>query len=244
MSDLIAALPGEARERLRSCPQPEWVPPMLATLTQRRFSSPDWIFERKLDGERCLAFVRVGAVRLLSRNRRRLEGTYPEIVDALGAATEHEVVVDGEVVAFEEGRTSFARLQGRLGISVHRNAEGERFVDEACRQGWEGLIGKRADAAYVGRRSADWLKLKCSNRQEMVVGGFTEPMGSRVGFGALLTGYHDEGRLVDAGKEGTGYDTATLRELRDRLEQLEQPRSPFAGGAGREAGAMARESRG
>ncbi|TMD89267.1 MAG: hypothetical protein E6I76_20690 [Chloroflexi bacterium] len=226
MSDLIAALPGEARERLRSCPQPEWVPPMLATLTQRRFSSPDWIFERKLDGERCLAFVRVGAVRLLSRNRRRLEGTYPE------------------VVAFEEGRTSFARLQGRLGITVHRNAEGERFVDEACRQGWEGLIGKRADAAYVGRRSADWLKLKCSNRQEMVVGGFTEPMGSRVGFGALLTGYHDEGRLVDAGKEGTGYDTATLRELRDRLEQLEQPQSPFAGGAGREAGAMARESRG
>jgi DNA ligase D-like protein (predicted ligase) len=286
--DLLAALPAEARRLLRACPQPEWMPPMLATLTHRRFSSPDWIFERKLDGERCLAFVQGGAARLRSRTRHRLDGTYPEIVDALGAATEHDVVVDGEVVAFDDGRTSFARLQGRIGITdpvlarrsgipvayhvfdllhadghdvtglplrlrrtllrralrfraplhvtVHRNAEGERLLDEACRQGWEGLIAKRAESPYVGRRSPDWLKLKCSNRQEMVVGGFTDPRGRRVGFGALLIGYHDDSRLVYAGKVGTGYDTATLRRLRSRLDALEQPQSPFLRGEGREPG--------
>jgi bifunctional non-homologous end joining protein LigD len=286
--DLLAELPPEARERVRPCPQPEWMPPMLATLTQRRFSSPDWIFERKLDGERCLGFVSTGEVRLLSRNRRRLDGTYPEIADALAGATDHEVVVDGEVVAFDGGQTSFARLQRRIGISdpalsrrsgvavtyfvfdvlhldghdvtgvplrhrksllrralafraplrftVHRNRDGERFLEEACRRGWEGLVAKGADSAYVGGRSRDWLKLKCSNRQEMVVGGFTDPRGTRVGFGAMLLGHHDGGRLVYAGKVGTGYDTATLRELRSRLDALEQPQSPFAGGEGRQAG--------
>ncbi|HEY2705021.1 MAG TPA: non-homologous end-joining DNA ligase [Candidatus Dormibacteraeota bacterium] len=286
--DLLAALPPEVRAQVRSSPQPEWIPPMLATLTQRRFSSPDWIFERKLDGERCLGFLSDAGVRLLSRNRRRLDGTYPEIAGALAAATEHELVVDGEVVAFEGDRTSFARLQRRIGISdpalarrsgvavtyflfdvlhldghdvtgvplrhrksllrraltfgsplrftVHRDRDGERFVEEACRRGWEGLVAKRADSPYVAGRSRDWLKLKCSNRQEMVVGGFTDPRGSRVGFGALLLGHHDGGRLVYAGKVGTGYDTATLGELRSRLDALEQPQNPFAGAAGRQAG--------
>jgi len=96
VSDLIAALPGEARERLRSCPQPEWVPPMLATLTQRRFSSPDWIFERKLDGERCLAFVRVGAVRLLSRNRLSQNQSYPAVVEEIARLPARDVILDGE----------------------------------------------------------------------------------------------------------------------------------------------------
>jgi hypothetical protein len=90
---------------------------MLATLTHRRFSSPDWIYERKLDGERCLAFRRGGEVRLLSRNRRRLDCTYPELVDALKVQRDHDVVVDGEVVAFEGGQMSFSRLQRRMGSS-------------------------------------------------------------------------------------------------------------------------------
>ncbi len=261
---------------------------MLATLNQRRFSSPDWLFERKLDGERCLGFLSTGGVRLYTRNRRRLDGTYPEIAGAFEAATGHEVVVDGEVVAFEGGQTSFALLQRRIGIgdpalarssgvavtwflfdilhldghdvagvplrdrksllqraltfrsplrfTAHRDGDGERYLEEACRRGWEGLVAKRADSAYVSGRSRDWLKLKCNNRQEMVVGGFTDPRGSRVGFGALLLGHHDGGRLVYAGRVGTGYDTVTLRELRTRLDALEQPQSPFAEGLGRQAG--------
>jgi len=126
----------------------------------------------------------------------------------------------------------------------HRNhpARGgaQALLDDACRRGWEGLIAKRSDARYVHRRSPDWLKLKCAAGQELVVGGFTEPRGSRIGFGALLLGHYERGggasghgaaapgRLRYAGKVGTGYDTRTLRALRERLDALEQPESPFA----------------
>lgn len=253
---------------------------MLATLTDDVFSSPDWIYERKLDGERCLAFRDGDRVRLWSRNQKSLDAAYPELVQAVRAHLPSDAVVDGEVVAFEDGRTSFARLQPRmqatdpdqarrstvavfyylfdllhvdghdctelplrtrkrlladavhfvdpLRLCVHRNTDGEAFYAEACAKGWEGLIAKRADAPYAGTRSRTWLKLKCVRDQELVVGGFTEPQGSRVGFGALLVGYHDEGALVYAGKVGTGFDRQTLRELRDRMDDLERETSPFA----------------
>lgn len=115
-----------------------------------------------------------------------------------------------------------------LRYSAHRNADGEAFYREACEHGWEGLIAKRAEASYHGGRSTDWLKFKCVADQEFVVGGFTDPQRSRVGFGALLVGYYDDGRLRYAGKVGTGYNTATLRSLRARMDALEQPESPFA----------------
>ena len=116
MTDL-ASLPNSVREALRDEPVPDWRAPTLATLTDRRFSDPAWIFERKFDGMRCLAFRDGDRVRLLSRNRQPLNGTYPELVDALSAQRTSRFVVDGEVVAFEGRRTSFARLQGRLGIT-------------------------------------------------------------------------------------------------------------------------------
>jgi DNA ligase D-like protein (predicted ligase) len=113
----LAGLPDSVRAALRDEPVPDWLPPTLATLTEKRFSDPGWIFERKFDGMRCLAFRNGDRVRLLSRNRQSLNGTYPELVDALGAQRASKFVVDGEVVAFEGRRTSFARLQGRLGIT-------------------------------------------------------------------------------------------------------------------------------
>lgn len=116
-----------------------------------------------------------------------------------------------------------------LRFSAHRNTDGEAFYAEACTRGWEGLIAKRANSTYTAGRSRDWLKLKCGQRQEFVVGGFTEPRGTRVGFGALLIGYYEEGDLRYAGKVGTGYDTATLRQLRARLDQIEQGDPPFTG---------------
>lgn len=116
MTDL-AGLPGPVRRKLRDEPVPEWRAPTLATLTQKRFRDPRWIFERKFDGMRCLAFRDGDRIRLLSRNRQPLNGTYPELVDALGAQRTRRFVVDGEVVAFQGRRTSFARLQGRLGIT-------------------------------------------------------------------------------------------------------------------------------
>jgi bifunctional non-homologous end joining protein LigD len=99
--------------------------------------------------------------------------------------------------------------------------------ERACRSGWEGIIAKRADSPYSGRRSRDWLKLKCLFEQELVVGGFTEPQRSRVGLGALLVGYYEDARLRYAGKVGTGFDQAALRELRERLDRLEVDESPF-----------------
>nr|WP_116050400.1 ATP-dependent DNA ligase [Amycolatopsis palatopharyngis] len=117
---------------------------------------------------------------------------------------------------------------GPLRFSSHRNGDGEKYYQLACARGWEGLIAKRATAPYQGGRSKDWLKFKCVREQEFVVGGFTEPNGSRMGFGALLLGYYDHGSLRFAGKVGTGYDTAMLRHLRGRLDELRVPATPFA----------------
>ena len=114
---MIRGVPDSVRASLRNERVPSWRAPTLATLTDKRFSDPDWIFERKLDGVRCLAFRNGRDVRLMSRNRLSLNGTYPELVAALAAQTCSKFVVDGEIVAFEGRRTSFARLQGRLGVT-------------------------------------------------------------------------------------------------------------------------------
>jgi bifunctional non-homologous end joining protein LigD len=253
---------------------------MLATLTDEPFSDEGWIYEPKLDGVRCRAFRDRDRVRLLSRNRKSQNATYPEIVDAIAAQNVRDLVVDGEVVAFRNGVTSFSRLQQRMKIadaeaarrsgvpvyyyifdimhlegrnttrlglrerkdllrrsiefedplrfSTHRDGEGEAFLEEACRKGWEGLIAKRADSVYVQRRSTDWLKFKCVARQEFVVGGWTEPRGGRVGLGALLVGVYEDGELRYAGKVGTGYDDRTLRDLSRRLAAIERKTPPFA----------------
>jgi len=279
MTGILALLPPAEQQRARPAPQPSWIKPMLATLTNRRFSDPNWIFEHKLDGERCLAFKKGRAVRLLSRNELGLNNTYPEVAEALERGPDHDCVVDGEIVAFDGNRTSFAKLQGRIGIKdpeearrsgiavfyylfdlmyvdgfdvtkvrlehrkkllrqaldfqtpvrfmTHRNTKGEEFYREACEQGLEGLIAKRRDSEYVHRRSTDWLKFKCINEQELVIGGFTDPEGGRVGFGALLVGYYDRGKLRYAGKVGTGFDTATLLRLRHQLDTRVTSRSPF-----------------
>jgi DNA ligase D-like protein (predicted ligase) len=287
VTDPFDRLPASLREALRDEPVPKWTAPTLATLTDERFSDPGWIFERKFDGERCLAFRDGARVRLLSRNRQSLNATYPELAAALSQQKTSRFVVDGEVVAFEGRRTSFARLQGRLGITnphaarktgivvfyylfdllhlngrsttalplawrkrllrsavqfddplrytTHRMGAGESAYSAACARGDEGVIAKLADARYAGRRSTDWLKFKCVAEQEFVIGGYTAPHGSRVGLGALLVGYHDDGDLVYAGKVGTGFDDATLRGLHDRLCRIEQDTSPFIRGPARVA---------
>jgi hypothetical protein len=123
------------------------------------------------------------------------------------------------------------RFGDPLRYTEHRDRDGERLSEQACRDGWEGLIAKRADAFYRGGRSRDWLKFKCENAQEFVIGGYTDPQRSRVGFGALLLGYYDsDGDLVYAGKVGTGFDNRLLRSLHDRLAGLERHDSPFRRG--------------
>jgi bifunctional non-homologous end joining protein LigD len=254
---------------------PESTPPMhadamKAVLTNERFSDPDWIYERKLDGIRCVAIRSGGELRLLSRNDLSLNARYPELAEALAAESCDAFVVDGEVVAFDGAQTSFARLAARgqhyvpvflyvfdlLWLSGHdvrrlplrtrkrllrgalefhgpvrwtqyRNRDGEELYREACRKGWEGVIAKRAESSYVSTRSKDWLKFKCEQGQELVIGGYTAPKGSRVEFGALLLGYYQDGRLEYAGKVGTGFDEETLHSIGARLRELRRDTSPF-----------------
>jgi bifunctional non-homologous end joining protein LigD len=249
------------------------IEPMKAVLADKPFSDPNWIFERKLDGIRCLAIRDGAGVRLMSRTGRRMDQEYPAIVEALEREPSKDFIGDGEIVAFENGITSFSRLQrrarervpvflylfdlprhegedlrelplrkrkarlrralrfgGPVRFTPHRNGEhGEALYREACQKGLEGVIAKRADSPYLsGARSRDWLKLKCHAEQELVIGGYTAPRGSRTEFGALLVGYYD-GRetLRYAGKVGTGFDHHTLRELGARLRELEQDKSLF-----------------
>src|SRR5438309_8901816 len=117
VADLLASLPPEARARLRESPQPGWISPMLATLTYRRFSDPNWLFELKFDGERCLAFRNGTSVNLFSRNQKLLNNTYPEIAEAIGSQALDSFIVDGEIVAFDGDVTSFSRLQRRMQIT-------------------------------------------------------------------------------------------------------------------------------
>jgi bifunctional non-homologous end joining protein LigD len=104
----------------------------------------------------------------------------------------------------------------------------QQLLEAACKMGLEGIIGKRRDARYVQRRSSDWIKLKCAQRQEFVIGGYTDPQGARTGIGALLLGIYDkEGVLQYAGNVGTGFNEATLRDLKARLSRLDTDDSPF-----------------
>lgn len=236
---------------------PDWLEPMAATLTAERFEDPGWTFERKLDGIRVLAFKRGRRVELWSRNRLSLTERYPAVVEALAALPMREAILDGEATGAwgRQGRADYhvfdvLWLDGRsvTGASL---VERRRLLDrfdfalpvarlrpltgaepwlQACRKGWEGVIAKRLDAPYEHRRSKHWLKMKCEASQELVVGGFTDPQGGRVGFGALIVGHFDGRDFVSAGKVGTGFDTALLRSLHARLRALEQPASPFARG--------------
>jgi bifunctional non-homologous end joining protein LigD len=133
-----------------------------------------------------------------------------------------------------ERKNELLRLVGKPGahairFSEHVIGDGARVFKEACRLGLEGIVSKWLDAPYKSGRTDTWLKTKCVLRQEFVIGGFTDPEGSRHGIGALLVGFYDtDGRLVFSGKVGTGFTDASARELRDRLNRLEQRECPFS----------------
>jgi bifunctional non-homologous end joining protein LigD len=122
------------------------------------------------------------------------------------------------------------RWDDRVRWTEFHEGKGKELFRAACRRGEEGIIGKLVTSRYVGRRDAAWVKIKCLDRQEFVIGGFTDPQRSRVGLGALLVGYYEDDRLAYAGKVGTGYTRETLLSLRERLGAIEQPRSPFEAG--------------
>lgn len=279
MNKLLNSLPDNEKRKLKRKKMPEWTSPMLAVLTHNHFSDIGWIYERKLDGERCLIFRNGKTIKIMSRNKKKLNNTYPEIVDVFENQKPDNFIVDGEMVTFEGHKTSFSKLQNRMHLSsekearkskvkvyyyafdliyfdgfditglelqkrksilkdalsfndplrylIHRNEKGEKYLDEACKKNWEGLIAKKADSQYKHSRAKNWLKFKCSNQQEFVIVGYTDPRGERIGFGALLISYYDNGDLRYAGKVGTGYDDKMLKMLSKKLSDIERSSSPI-----------------
>ncbi len=226
---------------------PDWLVPMAATLTQARFTGPEWSFERKYDGIRLIAFRRGDRVDLFSRNH--LPQRVPAVASAILALPAEQLILDGEL-AWDQGAYHVFDLLWRDGRDLRalpldaRRAELATFTleaplsrvttlddevpwERARREGWEGVVAKRRDSVYEHRRSKSWLKMKIDATQELVVGGFTDPQGKRVGLGALLVGYFEGDDLVFAGKVGTGLDRKMLLELRARLDALARPTSPF-----------------
>jgi ATP-dependent DNA ligase len=235
---------------------------MAATLTQERFTGADWIFERKFDGIRLIAYKRGPDVRLYSRNR--LPQDIPAIADAMAALPVDSVILDGEVtwdrsgaydvfdIMWLDGRSVMALpLEERLALlrTLPLRAPMRRVEaledpnpwERAAAEGWEGVIAKRRGSPYEQRRSKHWLKMKCEETGEFVVGGFTDPQGGRVGLGALLVGHHQgnagqmpngEREFVFAGKVGTGFDTKLLLALRARLDASEIAKPPFTKSVG------------
>lgn len=267
----------EAKEKKRLT----WGPPMLATLVKKAFSDPDWIYECKLDGVRCLAYKENDAVKLFSRNHKKLNSRFEEIVALIKKQRKKQFIIDGEIVAFENQISSFSKLQGRIHLLdekkrasrkikvyfyvfdilhldgwdlkkvplierkkilkrsiqfsnglrfvVHRAKQGEKYFKQAAKKGWEGLIAKEKHSTYVHSRSKKWQKFKCGKRQEFIIVGYTDPGGSRIGFGSLLIGYYKNRKLHYAGKVGTGYDMALLKKLSKRLKSIERKTNPFKG---------------
>lgn len=263
--------------------------PMYASLGREVPSEGEWVYEPKYDGVRVLAHATAEEARLVTRNGREKTAQFPDVVAALrelARAERRSLVLDGELVALEDGRPArFQALQDRVHLkdqrAIQRKTEarpaallvfdllrdgdetlvdrpwterrtrlerrvgkreserirlseilphqGERAVEQARREGWEGVIAKRRDSRYrPGRRSEHWLKLKIEYRQEFVVGGWTEPQRTRKHLGSLLVGYYDGGELVFAGGVGTGFTRESLREMRTRLDALERKTAPFA----------------
>jgi bifunctional non-homologous end joining protein LigD len=227
---------------------PEWLEPMAATLTQERFSGPEWLFERKFDGIRLLAYKRGNKVELFSRNRLRQQ--LASVERAIAALPVRDSILDGEVawdgsssyhvfdvlwingrnvtqLPLEERRAILKELPFTPPMKRVELLKDPNPWERARREGWEGVIAKRRGSIYEHRRSKQWLKLKVEASQELVVGGFTDPEGTRVGLGALLVGYYQGDDFVFAGKIGTGFNTALLLELREKLDAIEIPKPPF-----------------
>jgi len=232
---------------------PDWIKPMAATLTQERFNGPDWIFERKFDGIRLLAYKQGSRVELFSRNR--LPQNLPRLAQAIANLPHQELILDGEIdwhgpgayhvfdimwldgqdltnLPLEERRARLRQLPLAPPLQRVTTLRDEAPWERAQRQGWEGVIAKRCGSVYEPRRSPNWLKMKCELAQEFAVGGFTEPQGKRAGLGALLVGYYENEDFVFAGKIGTGFTTELLLDLRAQLDRLEIQKAPFTKAVG------------
>jgi bifunctional non-homologous end joining protein LigD len=252
----------------------------LAQLSDKVFTSPEWLFEIKWDGERALAFIQDGEAQFRSRSGRNITPEYPELKSLVKRLNARKAIVDGEIVALDsEGRSDFTKIQPRFGVSrppaslllnnpvtyyifdllfcdgfdlrnsalekrkellqkLLRPCDKIRYSDHVVEQGMElfaiakarrleGIIAKRRDSLYLGKRTSSWLKFKIVHDLDVVIGGWTEPRRSRDYFGALLMGAYVGKKLQYIGSVGTGFDRAMLERTRKTLDKLAAGESPF-----------------
>ncbi|MBN8809610.1 MAG: DNA ligase D [Sphingomonas sp.] len=259
---------GKAREmgpRLRGGDGklPKFHEPQLCTLVDSVPTGSGWIHEVKYDGYRALVAIGGGKAKVYTRNGLDWTAKFPGIAEAAATLPVERALIDGEIVAFKDGRPDFSTLKDaissggdmtlfafdlldldgealvdlpnvqrkerlrplldgadpRLQFAEHIVGEGEKLFAAMCREGYEGIVSKRADARYVGKRTQNWVKVKCLHRQEFVIVGWTKSDKSR-GFRALLLGVNEGGTLRYAGKVGTGFTVASMNELRAKLDRL------------------------
>ena len=251
--------------RARKAALPAYEPPQLCTLVDAVPSGSDWIHEVKYDGYRALVAVADRQAKVYTRNGLDWTDKFAGIASAAAALPVGSALIDGEIVAFKDGRPDFSTLkeaisgngamtlfafdlleqdgedlrglanvqrkerlralvgagEARLQFAEHVVGAGEQLFETMCREGFEGVVSKKADAPYRGRRTQAWLKVKCTRRQEFVVVGWT-PSDKRRGFRSLLLGVNEGGELRYAGKVGTGFSGALIEELTAQLEKLER----------------------
>lgn len=265
----------KAKRKRAGDPLPAFVPPSLATLSDKAPESGNWIHEIKFDGYRIQARLEDGKVKLMTRKGLDWTAKFPGIVAAIAELPVETALIDGELVVNDEhGVSSFSALQralksGKDGTMTyyvfdlmhlngddlrplpltHRKAAllkllgkksdgplqfsesieepGPLLIKHACKLGLEGIISKRADASYHSGRGHDWIKTKCSDRQEFVVAGFAPSTADKHAIGALILGVYKGDRLIYAGRTGTGFTHKVARDLYRTFKPLVRSKSPF-----------------
>ena len=251
---------------------PEFRPPQLATLVTEIPEGDDWLFEMKLDGYRAIAAIAGDQVRLYTRNANDWTAQFHSLVKPLGKLTRGSALLDGEIVAFKDGKTDFSTLKDALSsgadltyfvfdlleqdgedlrrlplierkerlakligkrnssdpiqYSDHIIGKGQQFFDAMCKGGYEGMVAKLVDAPYRGERTKSWLKIKCGQRQEFVIGGW-RPSDKKKTFASLLLGTWDKGKLIYHGRVGTGWNVKDAEALQKALDARARKTNPF-----------------
>ncbi|MDQ2893265.1 MAG: DNA ligase D, partial [Pseudomonadota bacterium] len=241
---------------------PPFQDPQLCTLVDSVPPGSGWLHEVKYDGYRALVAVGGGKAKVFTRSGLDWTDKFQAIADAAAALPVDTALIDGEIVAFKDGRPDFSTLKGaisnagamtlftfdllsingedltalgnadrkerlraiipggdRIQFAEHVVGSGEELFETMCREGLEGVVSKRADAPYRGKRTKAWLKAKCTHRQEFVIVGWLPSTTSR-GFRSLLLGVHEDGALRYAGKVGTGFDADTMDDITAKLDRL------------------------
>ena len=257
--------PGRGKAKSKPAPSspPPFEAPQLCTLVDAVPGGSEWLNEVKYDGYRALIAIGGGKARVFTRSGLDWTDKFAAIADAAARLPVGSALIDGEIVAFRDGRPDFSTLKDaisgggdmtlfafdvleldgedlralpnidrkerlrpllanaapRLQFAEHVVGAGERLFETMCNEGLEGIVSKRADAPYRGRRTQAWLKIKCTRRQEFVIVGWL-PSDKKRGFRSLLLGVHEDGALRYAGKVGTGFSAELMNDLRTQLDRL------------------------